>query len=98
MEINLVHKEVVKKVHYIVLNGVEHELGEFYGTLCQLEDADGSFEVVIIYDSKLASALVKCGAAIKTTRGSYKRGDKWQEVKQSIESKLEPESRTQNDN
>lgn len=48
---------------------------DFEDLLYELNDADGLFSALVIYDTATANRLVEKGWAIKTVRGSYASTD-----------------------
>lgn len=79
--------EIIKKP--VETNFLKTELGEFnlddvMELLEDLEDADGFFNVVVIYNHKLGEWLESKGAAFRNARGSYAKGKNYKEIYDAV--------------
>lgn len=74
--------EIITKMvpaNYIVIDDEEFDYGDFIGVLEGLADADGFTNRIFIYNADMGKMLEKYGVAVKTNRGSYRRGEEYEQ-------------------
>ena len=78
-------REVTESRRFIEIDGEEFRVHAVLEILDELEEADGAFNRLVIYNSKLADVLEKRNVIFKNIRGSCGRSDNYKEFCDEVE-------------